>query len=36
MSWEEVIGEIEKVDPASAASIRVFYERCMEFNRSPG
>lgn len=32
VSWEDVIGEIEQHDPASAASLQVFYERCLGFN----
>ncbi len=33
VSWEEIIAKIEEHDSASAHSIRMFYERCIKFNR---
>src|SRR5690348_12990293 len=36
LSWEDVLDTIERLDQRAASGFRVFYEKCLKFNRPRG
>ena len=33
ISWEELIGVVNRLDPDAGVQIQSFYEKCLEFNQ---